>query len=66
VDRYEAGPAPARAVLAIGPEGGWTAGERETLAARGFRALTLGSVTLRADAAALVALSVLRAWWRDL
>jgi RsmE family RNA methyltransferase len=53
-------------VLAVGPEGGWPAGELEAFAASGFSGLTLGSLTLRADAAALVAMSVLRAWWQDL
>lgn len=63
---YAPGLPPARAVLAVGPEGGWAAGELEVFAASGFSGLTLGSATLRAEAAALVALSVLRAWWRDL
>jgi 16S rRNA (uracil1498-N3)-methyltransferase len=42
----------------IGPEGGWSAEERERAAAAGCRVVTLGPMTLRADAAGLVALSV--------
>lgn len=54
-----------RAVLAVGPEGGWSAQELKTFAEAGFAPLTLGALTLRADAAALVAISVLRARWND-
>jgi 16S rRNA (uracil1498-N3)-methyltransferase len=42
----------------IGPEGGWSAAERERAVAAGCRAVSLGPMTLRADAAGLVALSV--------
>lgn len=40
--------------LAIGPEGGWSAAEKE---AAGYRLRTLGSLNLRADTAALAALA---------
>ncbi len=53
------------AVLVVGPEGGWSATELSELAARGATAMTLGALTLRADAAALVAISMLRAAWKD-
>ncbi len=55
-----------RAVLAVGPEGGWSAHELNGFADAGFAPLTLGAFTLRADAAALVAVSALRARWDDL
>jgi 16S rRNA (uracil1498-N3)-methyltransferase len=47
-----------RALLAIGPEGGWNDFERGLLAAHGFRSVSLGPRTLRTDTAciALVAL----------
>jgi 16S rRNA (uracil1498-N3)-methyltransferase len=47
-----------RALLAIGPEGGWNDFERGLLAAHGFRPVSLGPRTLRTDTAciALVAL----------
>jgi RsmE family RNA methyltransferase len=40
--------------LAIGPEGGWSAAEKQ---AAGERLVSLGSRTLRADTAALAALA---------
>jgi 16S rRNA (uracil1498-N3)-methyltransferase len=57
---------PESAEIVVGPEGGWT--EREVRAAQdaGARLVTLGALTLRADAAALVALTALRTVWRDL
>jgi 16S rRNA (uracil1498-N3)-methyltransferase len=59
-------PAPGAAALAVGPEGGWSAQELVTFERAGFVALTLGALTLRADAAATVAISVLRERWGDL
>jgi 16S rRNA (uracil1498-N3)-methyltransferase len=58
-------PAP-RATLIVGPEGGWT--DAEIRAAQNARAalITLGKLTLRADAAPIVALTALRAVWEDL
>jgi len=47
------------ATLIIGPEGGWTAQEIEQIAPKA-RLITLGGRTLRADAAAVVALSALQ------
>jgi 16S rRNA (uracil1498-N3)-methyltransferase len=58
--------APASAVLAVGPEGGWSREELELFERAGFEPLTLGALTLRADAAAMVAISVLRERWKDL
>lgn len=54
------------AALAVGPEGGWAREELEQFARAGFVSLTMGALTLRADAAPLVALSVLRERWKDL
>ncbi len=51
------------AVLLIGPEGGWTPAEVEAMLASGFRPLSLGRRTLRAERAALAALSVLAWEW---
>jgi RsmE family RNA methyltransferase len=44
-------PAGDRAVVAIGPEGGWTAYEAEALRARGFRPYSMGPRPLRVDQA---------------
>ena len=59
-------PRPACAALAIGPEGGWTDDEIRAAEAAGFRPLTLGRRTLRAETAPLAALAVLRFAWDDL
>jgi 16S rRNA (uracil1498-N3)-methyltransferase len=54
------------AALLVGPEGGWTAGEATLVAGAGFVPWTLGTRTLRADAAAFVAVSILQFLWGDL
>jgi RsmE family RNA methyltransferase len=48
-----------------GPEGGWS--EQEVQAARdnGAMLLTLGALTLRADAVPIVSLTALRVWLED-
>ena len=66
LDAVRNGPRPARAVLAIGPEGGWTASETGAAGAAGFRPLTLGRRTLRAETAPVAALAILRFAWNDL
>jgi 16S rRNA (uracil1498-N3)-methyltransferase len=57
---------PATALLLVGPEGGWTVEEVESGFAAGCVPLTLGPRTLRADAAPLVALSVLLGYWGEI
>ncbi len=47
-----------RALLAVGPEGGWTDFERDLLRTHGFRSVTMGSRILRADTACVAALSL--------
>lgn len=59
-------PPPKHAVIAVGPEGGWTRGEAEAAREHGFHPLTLGDRTLRADLAPVVALAVLQFVWGDL
>ena len=44
----------ARASLLVGPEGGWTAGEVEQMAAWGCRAMGLGPTVLRIETAATI------------
>ena len=51
LDREGAPPSLARSVVAVGPEGGWDAAERERLP----DAVTLGPLVLRAETAALTA-----------
>jgi RsmE family RNA methyltransferase len=48
----------ARALVAIGPEGGWTDYERAMLASAGFIPATLGPRTLRSDVAAITAVAL--------
>ena len=52
--------------LAIGPEGGFSPGERAVLDAAGFIGARLGPRVLRTETAALVALSVLQSRLGDL
>ena len=54
---------PAAATLVVGPEGGWTAPE-VAQCAHHAHPLILGSLTLRADAAALVAATALLTHWK--
>jgi 16S rRNA (uracil1498-N3)-methyltransferase len=58
-------PVPGSATLLVGPEGGWTAEEMAQAAAAGCLALTLGSRTLRADAAATVGITALQCSWGE-
>lgn len=57
-------PVPEHATLLIGPEGGWTPEERDAALAAGARPLSLGPLTLRANAVALAASAALIAIWR--
>ena len=59
-------PAPASALLIVGPEGGWTPDEVELARQAECTPLTLGPRTLRADAAAAVAITALLCLWGDL
>ena len=54
-------PAAARVLLAVGPEGGWDDFELRLLSERGFRLVSLGARTLRADTACVALLAALRA-----
>lgn len=48
--------------LLLGPEGGWTDRERESILAAGWIACSLGPNVLRAETAAIAALSVISVW----
>ena len=58
--------APGAMSLVVGPEGGWTSEERQQAEAQGCIPVTLGALTLRADAIALVAIAIVRFAMRDL
>ena len=57
-------PTAARAVLAIGPEGGWTRYEAAALAERGFAPFSLGPRPLRVDQAVPYAVGQVELWLR--
>lgn len=52
-----------RLTLLVGPEGGWTDSERQLALDAGFVAVSLGRLPLRAETAAIAALSVLQGAW---
>jgi 16S rRNA (uracil1498-N3)-methyltransferase len=58
-----AGGRPAGVIVAVGPEGGWSPAEVEAACASGFRAWRLGGYVLRAETAALAALSLVMDRW---
>jgi 16S rRNA (uracil1498-N3)-methyltransferase len=60
------GQRPSEAMVLIGPEGGWDAGEITAAADAGVTLLSFGARVLRADAAAASVIPVLRYIWRDL
>jgi 16S rRNA (uracil1498-N3)-methyltransferase len=47
-----------RALLAVGPEGGWTNYEKDLLQRHGFRTVSMGNRTLRADTACVAMLAL--------
>jgi 16S rRNA (uracil1498-N3)-methyltransferase len=55
--------APESAALIVGPEGGWSTDEVDAAARAGCVPVTLGALTLRADAVAFAAISVFRFVW---
>lgn len=58
--------APAALSLMVGPEGGWTIEEREQAESAGCLPVTLGALTLRADAVAAAATAIARFALKDL
>jgi 16S rRNA (uracil1498-N3)-methyltransferase len=56
-------PTPSDAALLVGPEGGWDDTECAAAATRHVRLVCLGPRTLRADAVAIAALSILQFIW---
>jgi len=56
-------PRPGRALVLVGPEGGWTAAELDVARQQGCQLTSFGPRTLRAEIAPAVILSVLWTWW---
>ena len=59
-------PASRRVAVAIGPEGGWSPRDRETLRQAGFGGLRLGPRILRTETAGLAAIAALQSRFGDL
>ncbi|MBC7991498.1 MAG: 16S rRNA (uracil(1498)-N(3))-methyltransferase [Luteimonas sp.] len=59
-------PATATIAIAIGPEGGWSPRDRETLRVAGFEGLRLGPRILRTETAGLAAIAALQSRFGDL
>jgi 16S rRNA (uracil1498-N3)-methyltransferase len=55
--------APQAVSLIVGPEGGWSSEEVREVVTNGFLPITLGPLTLRAEAVPLAALSALTVIW---
>lgn len=70
VERLDARPLTAaslgsKAAIAIGPEGGWSERERELIESRAKSQVTLGSLILRSETAAIVAAGALVQRWLE-
>jgi 16S rRNA (uracil1498-N3)-methyltransferase len=59
-------PAPSAALVAAGPEGGWSPAEVDLALQAGFHAVRLGPRILRSETAGVAALAVLQHRWGDL
>ena len=59
-------PSPPSVAVAIGPEGGWSPRDRETLKSAGFGGLRLGPRILRTETAGLAAIAALQSRFGDL
>ena len=59
-------PAGDAVALALGPEGGWTPEERQQCVAAGWKPVSLGPTVLRAETAAIAAVSVVSAVYSSL
>jgi 16S rRNA (uracil1498-N3)-methyltransferase len=56
-------PSPERAALVVGPEGGWAPEEIDSARKAGAALVTLGRLTLRAEAVPLAAMAIFRILW---
>jgi 16S rRNA (uracil1498-N3)-methyltransferase len=62
-DLRRVAPNPDSVVLLVGPEGGASDGERESVAEQGFQSVSLGELTLRAETAGMLSVALVRYEW---
>jgi 16S rRNA (uracil1498-N3)-methyltransferase len=56
---------PSSVVVLVGPEGGWTESEEQDIMKNQYEAVSLGSLTLRSETAAIVGLAMVSHFWKD-
>lgn len=56
---------PGSIILLIGPEGGWTEREEQDIMDNYYEAVSLGSLTLRSETAAIVSLAMVSHFWKN-
>ena len=55
---------PRSIILLVGPEGGWTESEEQDIMDGHYEAVSLGTLTLRAETAAIVSLAMVSHFWK--
>jgi len=56
---------PSSIILLVGPEGGWTESEEQDIMDNHYEAVSLGSLTLRSETAAIVSLAMVSHFWKN-
>ena len=56
---------PDSVILLVGPEGGWTESEEQDIMENHYEAVSLGSLTLRSETAAIVSLAMVSHFWKN-
>jgi 16S rRNA (uracil1498-N3)-methyltransferase len=56
---------PGSVILLVGPEGGWTEGEEQDIMENYYEAVSLGSLTLRSETAAIVSMAMVSQFWKN-
>ncbi|MGD2246068.1 MAG: RsmE family RNA methyltransferase [Candidatus Aminicenantes bacterium] len=56
---------PASVIILVGPEGGWTDEEEESILSHGYEAVSLGKQILRSETAALSGLAMISHFWNQ-
>jgi 16S rRNA (uracil1498-N3)-methyltransferase len=55
---------PSSIIMLVGPEGGWTESEEQDIMDGHYEAVSLGSLTLKAETAAIVSLAMVSHFWK--